>query len=56
MEDVYLEIIKKVPIGCNTLPSLNVMILESGDPSNCNDNVHAACKIYRDDLLHDLPY
>ena len=50
MKDVHLEITKKVPIGCNTLPPPNVVILKPSDPSNCNDNVHAACEMYRDDL------
>ena len=50
MEDVYSEITKKVPIGCNTLSPPNVMILEPGDPPNCNNNVHAACEMYHDDL------
>ncbi|CAG8698785.1 4598_t:CDS:1, partial [Ambispora gerdemannii] len=49
MEDVRSEIAKQVPIGCNTSPP-NVVILKPGDPPNCNDNVHAACEMYRDDL------
>ncbi|CAG8671288.1 11789_t:CDS:2, partial [Ambispora gerdemannii] len=49
MEDVHSEITKQVPVVCNTLPT-NVMILKPGDPPNCNENVHAACEMYRDDL------
>ena len=49
MEDVHSEITKQVSIGCNTLPP-NVVILEPGNPPNCNENVHAACEMYHDDL------
>ncbi|CAG8560499.1 1935_t:CDS:2, partial [Gigaspora rosea] len=49
MEDVHLEITNKIPIGYNILPP-NVVILKPGNPPNCDENVHAACEIYRDDL------
>ncbi|CAG8790173.1 4298_t:CDS:2, partial [Gigaspora rosea] len=46
---VHLEITKQVPLGCNILPP-KVVILKPGDPPNCNDNVYAACEMYRNDL------
>ncbi|KAF0455591.1 hypothetical protein F8M41_001472 [Gigaspora margarita] len=50
MKNIYSEIIKQIPIGCNLLPP-NVVILKPGDPSNCNKNVHIACEIYCNNLL-----
>ncbi|CAG8603827.1 20860_t:CDS:2 [Cetraspora pellucida] len=38
IEDIYLEIIKQIPSGCYIL--VNVVILEPGDPLNCNINVY----------------
>ncbi len=31
----------------------NVVILEPSDTPNCNENVHAICEMYRNDLPHD---
>ena len=46
IEDIRSEIIKQIPINYNTsLP--NIMILESSDTPNCNEN---ACEIYHNDL------
>src|SRR6185312_5437673 len=35
--------------GCN-IPPPNVIILKPGGNPNCNTNVHAACKMYFDDV------
>ena len=51
IEDICSEIIKQIPINCNTSPP-NVVILESDDTPNCNENVHAACEMYH----NNLPY
>ncbi|CAG8590705.1 16645_t:CDS:2 [Gigaspora rosea] len=51
MEDVHSEITKQIPIGCNLLPP-KIVKLEPGNPPNCNDNVHAACEMYCNDLPH----
>ncbi|CAG8763267.1 4788_t:CDS:2, partial [Gigaspora rosea] len=53
MEDIHSEIIKQIPIGCNILPP-NVVILKPGNPSNCNENIYAACEMYYDDLLDKI--
>ncbi|CAG8724626.1 2391_t:CDS:2, partial [Gigaspora rosea] len=52
MEDMLSEIAEQVPIGCN-IPPPNIVILEPGDPPNCNENVHAACEMYQyiDDVV-----
>ncbi|CAG8687790.1 470_t:CDS:2, partial [Ambispora gerdemannii] len=49
MEDVHSEITKQVPVVHNTLPT-NIVILKPGDSPNCNENIHTACEMYRDDL------
>ncbi|CAI2183459.1 10710_t:CDS:1, partial [Funneliformis geosporum] len=49
MKNVYLKIIEQVHIGCNTLPP-NIVILKPDNSPNCNENVYAACEMYRDDL------
>ncbi len=51
IEDIHSEIIKQISINCNTSPS-NVVILEPDDTPNCNENVHAACEMYYNDLPH----
>ncbi|KAF0333074.1 hypothetical protein F8M41_017063 [Gigaspora margarita] len=51
MEDVHSEIAKQIPIGCNISPP-KIVILKPGNPPSCNDNVHAVCEMYRDDLPH----
>src|SRR6266511_2988611 len=51
IENIRSEIIKQIPINCNTSPP-NIMILEPGNTSNCNENVHVACEMYRNDLSY----
>ena len=51
MEDVHFEIAKQIPLGCN-IPPPKIVILKPGDPPNCNENVHSACEMYRDELPH----
>ncbi|CAG8561203.1 23349_t:CDS:2 [Cetraspora pellucida] len=48
IEDIHLEITKKIPLGSN-IP-VNVVILETGNPPNCNNNFHASCEMYHKDL------
>ncbi|RHZ69143.1 hypothetical protein Glove_290g67 [Diversispora epigaea] len=49
MDDVHSKITEQISTDCNTSPP-KVVILEPCDPPNCNDNVYAACEMYRDDL------
>ena len=49
IEDIHSEIIKQIPINCNTSPP-NIVILEPGNTPNYNENIHAACKMYHNDL------
>ena len=42
--EVLSEIANQVEMGCN-IPKPNVVILEPGNPPNCDDNVHGACEI-----------
>ncbi|CAG8770526.1 3883_t:CDS:1, partial [Gigaspora rosea] len=51
IEDVHSEIAKQIPMGCNiSLPK--IVILKPGDSLSCNNNIHAACEMYYDDLPH----
>ncbi|CAG8667091.1 6392_t:CDS:1, partial [Diversispora eburnea] len=49
MEDMQSKITQQIPMGSNISLS-NVVILEPGKQLNCDDNVHAACEMYHDDL------
>src|SRR6185437_10949735 len=42
--EVLSEIANQVGMGCN-IPKPNGVILEPGNPPNCDDNVHGACEI-----------
>ncbi|CAG8777011.1 12824_t:CDS:1 [Cetraspora pellucida] len=48
IEDVHLEIIKQISLGCYIL--VNVIILELGDSPNCDINVHNSYEMYHKDL------
>ncbi|CAG8749661.1 19117_t:CDS:2 [Cetraspora pellucida] len=39
MKDMYSEISKQIPLGCNILLP-RIVILKPSDLPNCNDNVH----------------
>src|ERR1700722_6321201 len=45
VNNLYDKIAEEVPIGC-LVPPPNIVILEPGDNSNYNENVHNACDIY----------
>jgi hypothetical protein len=50
LEHLHSEIADIVPLGCKNIGEPNIVILEPGKPPSCNENVHAACEMYRDDL------
>ncbi|KAF0497879.1 hypothetical protein F8M41_020633 [Gigaspora margarita] len=49
IKDIYLEITKKILSGFNI--SVNIVILEPGSPSNCDENVYILCEMYCKDLF-----